>query len=98
MLLCAHGLYSAKRTEPGLESFALLRTLLAFALLQNFLMPCNRTRPPSFCPFSPEASRLTGKEPQISYKSLRALALAMTFLLDTELKKSVGFDNKGGPA
>jgi hypothetical protein len=38
-LLYAQGHCPAKRTEPGLEPFALLRTLLASTLLQNFLMP-----------------------------------------------------------
>jgi len=29
-------------------------------LQQIFAMPCSRTRPPSFCPISPEAVLLTG--------------------------------------
>ncbi|WP_299466953.1 hypothetical protein [Mucilaginibacter sp.] len=43
----------------GLESFAPLRSLVARASAK-FPMPLPRTRPPSFCPLSPEAVLPTG--------------------------------------
>jgi len=42
----------AKRAEPGLETFT-----PCFAAL---CLPCSRTKPALFCPFSAEAVGLTG--------------------------------------
>jgi hypothetical protein len=61
MLLCAHGLYSANRTEPGLQLFC--PTL--FAQSYTSAKTCYALQPhrsPLFCPLSSEAYLLTGKK------------------------------------
>jgi hypothetical protein len=58
MLLCAHGLCPAKRAEPGLQYFAPCFARTFPCASAKFAMPCLHSRPPSFCPFSAEASRL----------------------------------------
>jgi hypothetical protein len=52
------------RQNHGLESFAPLRSLIALASAK-FPMPLPRTRPPLFCPLSPEAVLPTGGRKEI---------------------------------
>jgi hypothetical protein len=54
-----HGPCAANQAKPGLQNFALLRSLQAIASA-NIAMPYSRTWPASFCLISGEAGRLTG--------------------------------------
>jgi hypothetical protein len=61
----APGLCLQTGQNHGLESFAPLRSLLPYALAK-FPMPLPCTRPPSFCPLSPEAVFADGEKKILS--------------------------------
>jgi hypothetical protein len=60
----AQGLCPANQAEPGLQTIAPLRSLKSITSA-NICYALQPHRPPLFCPLSPEAYLLTGKEKEI---------------------------------
>ncbi|QHS57487.1 hypothetical protein GWR56_18760 [Mucilaginibacter sp. 14171R-50] len=55
----AHGHYLQSMQNHGLQNLASTSFAHSHALQASIAMPLPRSRPPSFCPLSPEAALLT---------------------------------------